>query len=183
MRLAALAGVATIEHGNEGDAEVFRLMAEKGVALCPTLAASEAMSKYRGWKQSDRSGAEGAEVAPRFLQGSAGRGRHDRLRQRRRRVRPRHAGPRAGTDGRIWHDAQASPGLAPLRSPPRCCACPTAAPFKPGLLADLIAVEGDPTSEHRGPAQRPLRDEGGRDSSSAAVMERFGRVAANTESG
>src|SRR5207253_4380973 len=51
MRLAALAGVATIEHGYDGDAEVFRLMADKSVALCPTLAAAEAMSKYRGWKQ------------------------------------------------------------------------------------------------------------------------------------
>ena len=51
MRLATIAGVATIEHGNDGDAEVFRLMVEKKVALCPTLAASEAMSKYRGWKQ------------------------------------------------------------------------------------------------------------------------------------
>ncbi|HZZ81319.1 MAG TPA: amidohydrolase family protein [Gemmataceae bacterium] len=53
MRLATLAGVATIEHGNEGDIEVYRLMAQKGVALCPTLAASEAMSKYSGWKRSD----------------------------------------------------------------------------------------------------------------------------------
>src|SRR5207247_2217890 len=50
MRMAALAGVVTIEHGNEGDIEVFRLMAKKGVVLCPTLSASEAMSKYRGWK-------------------------------------------------------------------------------------------------------------------------------------
>jgi imidazolonepropionase-like amidohydrolase len=51
MRRATLAGVETIEHGDGGDIEVFRLMAEKGVALCPTLAASEAMSKYRGWRQ------------------------------------------------------------------------------------------------------------------------------------
>jgi imidazolonepropionase-like amidohydrolase len=50
MKRAALAGVATIEHGDEGDVEVFRLLATKGVALCPTLAASEAMSKYRGWR-------------------------------------------------------------------------------------------------------------------------------------
>src|SRR5207247_4294656 len=51
MRRAALAGVETIEHGDGGDIEVFRLMANRGVALCPTLAAGEAMSKYRGWKQ------------------------------------------------------------------------------------------------------------------------------------
>src|SRR5262249_154709 len=50
MRRAALAGVATIEHGDDGDAEVFRLLANRGVVLCPTLAAAEAMSKYRGWK-------------------------------------------------------------------------------------------------------------------------------------
>ena len=45
MRRAALAGVATIEHGDGGDAEVFKLMAERGVALCPTLAAFEASAR------------------------------------------------------------------------------------------------------------------------------------------
>src|SRR5262249_48338935 len=51
MRRAALAGVATIEHGTGGDAEVFRLMANRGVALCPTLAATEAYAGYRGWRR------------------------------------------------------------------------------------------------------------------------------------
>ena len=48
MRRAALAGVATIEHGNDGDAATFALMAERGVAFVPTLAASEAIARYRG---------------------------------------------------------------------------------------------------------------------------------------
>jgi len=48
MRRAALAGVATIEHGNEGTPEVFALMAERGVAYVPTLAAYEAIWSYRG---------------------------------------------------------------------------------------------------------------------------------------
>lgn len=39
MRRAALAGVATIEHGGEGTPEVFKLMAERHVALCPTITA------------------------------------------------------------------------------------------------------------------------------------------------
>jgi imidazolonepropionase-like amidohydrolase len=39
MRRAALANVATIEHGNEGTPEVFRLMVEHHVAWCPTLTA------------------------------------------------------------------------------------------------------------------------------------------------
>src|SRR6202521_69164 len=51
MRRAALTGVETIEHGDGGDAEVYRLMVNRGGALCPTLAAGEAMSKYRGWRQ------------------------------------------------------------------------------------------------------------------------------------
>jgi imidazolonepropionase-like amidohydrolase len=50
IRRATMGGVETIEHGDGGDLEVFRLMAQKGVALCPTLAASEAYSRYRGWK-------------------------------------------------------------------------------------------------------------------------------------
>jgi imidazolonepropionase-like amidohydrolase len=51
MRRAALAGVETIEHGDGGTTEVFKLMAEKGVALCPTLAAGDAVAQYRGWKK------------------------------------------------------------------------------------------------------------------------------------
>ena len=50
MRRAAMAGVATIEHGNGGDAEVFRLMADRNVALCPTLTVIEALARFRGYK-------------------------------------------------------------------------------------------------------------------------------------
>src|SRR6202030_3520447 len=39
MRRATLAGVATIEHGGEGTPEIFKLMAEHHVALCPTITA------------------------------------------------------------------------------------------------------------------------------------------------
>ncbi|HZO92533.1 MAG TPA: amidohydrolase family protein [Candidatus Baltobacteraceae bacterium] len=48
MRRAALAGVDTIEHGNEGTPEIFALMAEQGVAYVPTLAAYQAIWRYRG---------------------------------------------------------------------------------------------------------------------------------------
>src|SRR5256712_5395258 len=40
MRRAVLAGVETIEHGDRGTDEVFRLMKQHNVALCPTLTAS-----------------------------------------------------------------------------------------------------------------------------------------------
>lgn len=51
MRRAILGGVSTIEHGDEGDDEIFKLMKEKGVAFCPTLAAGDATSQYNGWKK------------------------------------------------------------------------------------------------------------------------------------
>ncbi|HYF31214.1 MAG TPA: amidohydrolase family protein [Chitinophagaceae bacterium] len=51
MTRATLAGVTTIEHGDEGTAEVFKLMKEKGVALCPTLAAGDAVTQYNGWRK------------------------------------------------------------------------------------------------------------------------------------
>jgi imidazolonepropionase-like amidohydrolase len=50
MRRAILAGAETIEHGDGGTPEVFKLMVERHVALCPTLAATEATSLYAGWK-------------------------------------------------------------------------------------------------------------------------------------
>jgi len=51
MRRATLAGVSTIEHGDGGTKEVFELMKENDVALCPTIAAGEAISMYRGWNK------------------------------------------------------------------------------------------------------------------------------------
>ena len=52
MRRATLAGVDTIEHGYGGTDEVFKLMAAHGVAFLPTLAAEEAYSEYfQGYKR------------------------------------------------------------------------------------------------------------------------------------
>lgn len=53
MRRATMAGVQTIEHGDGGTPDVFQLMAERGVALCPTLAAGDAILQYRGWKKGE----------------------------------------------------------------------------------------------------------------------------------
>jgi imidazolonepropionase-like amidohydrolase len=51
IRRAVMAGAETIEHGDEGTAEVWKLMAQRGVALCPTLTATEANAQYAGWKK------------------------------------------------------------------------------------------------------------------------------------
>jgi imidazolonepropionase-like amidohydrolase len=49
MRRAILAGVTTIEHGDAGTPEIFKLMVEHHVVLCPTLAAGDATARYAGW--------------------------------------------------------------------------------------------------------------------------------------
>jgi imidazolonepropionase-like amidohydrolase len=51
MRRATLAGAETIEHGDGGTPEIFKLMVERHVALCPTLAAGDATAQYAGWKK------------------------------------------------------------------------------------------------------------------------------------
>ncbi len=48
MRRAILAGVDTIEHGYGGSDATFKLMAEKGVVFFPTLTAVESTSTYFG---------------------------------------------------------------------------------------------------------------------------------------
>ena len=51
MRRAVEGGVETIEHGDNGDEEIFNLMKSKNVALCATLAAGDAIKQYNGWKK------------------------------------------------------------------------------------------------------------------------------------
>ena len=51
MRRAILGGVETIEHGDGGTLEIFDLMKKNGVALCPTLAAGDAIEQYKGWRK------------------------------------------------------------------------------------------------------------------------------------
>ena len=51
MRRSILGGCETLEHGDAGTPEIFQLMASKNVCLCPTLAAGDAVSQYRGWKK------------------------------------------------------------------------------------------------------------------------------------
>lgn len=51
MRRAIEAGVETIEHGDDATLEIFNLMKAKGIALCPTVAAGDAITQYGGWKK------------------------------------------------------------------------------------------------------------------------------------
>ena len=51
MIRAIAAGVSTIEHGDNGIEEIFKLMKERNIAFCPTLAAGDATTQYNGWRK------------------------------------------------------------------------------------------------------------------------------------
>jgi len=146
MRRAILAGADTIEHGYNGTAEVFKLMHDRGVALCPTIAASEAYARYfQHW--------DGREPAPESVQ------------ENRRSFQlamkagvPICMGGDVGvyTHGQNWleMDAMQRAGM-PAADVLISATSRNAHIFrltdrgevKPGLLADLVAVDGDPTKD------------------------------------
>lgn len=162
MRRAVLAGVTTIEHGDGGDDEVFRLMAERKVVLCPTLAAFEASARYAGYRPGS-----GPEPA--------------RLRRARETFRKALAagvviangsdlGVFAHGDGARELELLVEYGMKPadaLRAATEVAARTIGwqdrlGAVRPGLLADLIAVEGDPTADIKALRRVRLVMKGGR---------------------
>jgi imidazolonepropionase-like amidohydrolase len=147
MRRAILAGVDTVEHGDEGTPEVFKLMKERKVAFCPTVAAGDAIMQYRGWKK-------GTDPEP------------DRIREKHQSMKAARAAgvtfAMGGDVGVFAHGENAREmellvheyGFTPLEVL-RQATSGNAAIFRltdrgnvrAGALADLVAVAGDPTKD------------------------------------
>jgi imidazolonepropionase-like amidohydrolase len=145
MRRASAAGADVIEHGGEGDAATYALMAKNGTVLCPTLAAGDAIARYRGWN--------GQEPAPTDVQ-------QDRAAFQ----LAMKAGVKicmGGDVGVFAHGENAREMLAMARAGMSNAGVLTAATagnaryfglndrgrVVPGLLADLVAVDGDPLAD------------------------------------
>ena len=144
MRRAILAGVETIEHGDGATAEVYELMVKHNVALCPTLAAGDAIAQYSGWNK-------GVDPEP------------PRLQDKRRSFKAAlDAGVTIcfGSDVGVYPHGDnvrelemmvdyGMPAEAVLRSATSINAglfhiANKVGRIRTGLLADIIAVEGDP---------------------------------------
>lgn len=146
MARAIAAGVDTIEHGDEGTPALFRAMKDKGIAFCPTLAAGDAIARYRGWNGAEPAPAMVSESVRAFrlalaagtpicMGGDVGVYAHGTN------VREMELMQAAGMPAPQVLIAATSGNARFFRQGERIGA------VRAGLLADLIAVPGDPTRD------------------------------------
>jgi imidazolonepropionase-like amidohydrolase len=146
IRRAVMAGVRTIEHGTYVTDELLALMKQKGVALVPTLAASEAVSRYAGWKPGEPEPQRIKETREMFTRA---------LKSGVTIANGSDVGVFAHGKNARELELMVAYGMSP-REALRAATATAAAVLgrgkdlgriAPGYLADLVAVKGDPLAE------------------------------------
>jgi imidazolonepropionase-like amidohydrolase len=147
MTRATLAGCETIEHGDGGDLEVFRLMAKHNVGYCPTLAAAEAYARYFGGWQPGRPETKELKSKRESFKAALDSGVVI--------VNGSDIGVFAHGTGAKELEMLVDYGMTPVQALKAATSVAAKAlhmgekigTLKTGMLADLVAVEGDPTAD------------------------------------
>jgi imidazolonepropionase-like amidohydrolase len=146
MQRAALAGVKTIEHGDAGDLETFQLMAERGVAFCPTVAAGYSTRTYAGW----RPGVDPEPESIRRKKESFAAALQSGVKI----IFGGDVGVYAHGNNVLEAELMVAYGMTPeavvktaTSGNADILGLDDRGRVRPGLLADLVAVEGDPTKD------------------------------------